>query len=48
MYMGQNDGRITAVHEDRIEMVELVPDGRVAGWSGKPRSPLKTIDWGIA
>jgi type IV pilus assembly protein PilP len=31
MYMGQNDGRITAVHEDRIEMVELVPDG-AGGW----------------
>ena len=30
-YMGQNDGRITAVHEDRIEMVELVPDG-AGGW----------------
>ena len=31
MYMGQNDGRITAVYEDRIEMVELVPDG-AGGW----------------
>jgi len=31
MYMGQNDGRITAVHEDRIELVELVPDG-AGGW----------------
>lgn len=30
-YLGQNDGRITAVHEDRIEMVELVPDG-AGGW----------------
>ena len=30
-YMGQNDGRITAIHEDRIEMVELVPDG-AGGW----------------
>jgi type IV pilus assembly protein PilP len=31
MYLGQNDGRITAVYEDRIEMVELVPDG-AGGW----------------
>jgi type IV pilus assembly protein PilP len=31
-YMGQNDGRIMAIHEDRIEMVELVPDG-AGGWS---------------
>ena len=31
MYMGQNDGRITAVSEDRIDMVELVPDG-AGGW----------------
>ena len=30
-YMGQNDGRITAIHPDRIEMVELVPDG-AGGW----------------
>ena len=30
-YLGQNDGRITAVFEDRIEMVELVPDG-AGGW----------------
>ena len=29
-YMGQNDGRITSIHEDRIELTELVPDG--AGW----------------
>ncbi len=26
-YMGLSDGRITAVFEDRVEMVELVPDG---------------------
>jgi type IV pilus assembly protein PilP len=30
-YMGLNDGRVTAVFEDRIEMVELVPDG-AGGW----------------
>jgi len=30
-YVGQNDGRITGVFEDRIEIVELVPDG-AGGW----------------
>ena len=30
-YLGQNDGRVTAVYEDRIEIVELVPDG-AGGW----------------
>jgi type IV pilus assembly protein PilP len=30
-YMGLSDGRVTAVYEDRIDMVELVPDG-AGGW----------------
>lgn len=30
-YMGQSDGRITGIHEDRIELTELVPDG-AGGW----------------
>jgi type IV pilus assembly protein PilP len=30
-YLGQNDGRVTAVYEDRIDIVELVPDG-AGGW----------------
>lgn len=30
-YMGQNDGRIIGIYEDRIELVELVPDG-AGGW----------------
>ncbi|PZO09445.1 MAG: fimbrial protein [Lysobacteraceae bacterium] len=30
-YMGLSDGRVTAVFEDRVEMVELVPDG-AGGW----------------
>jgi type IV pilus assembly protein PilP len=34
-YLGQNDGRITAVYEDRIELVELVPDG-AGGWLERP------------
>lgn len=34
-YMGQNYGRITAVFDDRIELVELVPNG-VGGWIERP------------
>lgn len=34
-YLGLNDGRITAVFEDRIEIVELVPDG-AGGWLERP------------
>lgn len=30
-YMGQTDGRITAISEDRIELIELAPDGN-GGW----------------
>ena len=30
-YAGQNDGRVTALAEDHIEIVELVPDG-AGGW----------------
>jgi type IV pilus assembly protein PilP len=36
-YMGQSDGRVTSVHEDRIELVELVPDG-AGGWLERPAS----------
>nr|WP_233263090.1 pilus assembly protein PilP [Lysobacter profundi] len=35
LYVGQNDGRVTAVFEDRIELVELVPDG-AGGWLERP------------
>ena len=34
-YAGQSDGRVTAVYEDRIELVELVPDG-AGGWLERP------------
>ena len=34
-YVGQSDGRVTAVHEDHIELVELVPDG-AGGWLERP------------
>ena len=36
-YLGQSDGRVTSVHEDRIELVELVPDG-AGGWLERPAS----------
>lgn len=35
VYLGQNDGRVTGVFEDRIELVELVPDG-AGGWLERP------------
>jgi type IV pilus assembly protein PilP len=35
--MGQSDGRVTAVREDGIELVELVPDG-AGGWLERPAS----------
>ena len=36
-YMGQNYGRITAIEEDRIDLVELVPNG-TGGWMERPAS----------
>lgn len=36
-YMGQNHGRIVGVNESRVELVEIVPDGR-GGWVERPRS----------
>ena len=36
-YMGQNFGRITGIFEDRIELVELIPNG-VGGWIERPAS----------
>ncbi len=35
MYMGQSDGRVTVVASDRIDLVELVPDG-AGGWLERP------------
>ncbi|MCD7097615.1 pilus assembly protein PilP [Stenotrophomonas sp. MMGLT7] len=37
IYLGQSDGRVTAVKEDRIELIELVPDG-AGGWLERPAS----------
>jgi type IV pilus assembly protein PilP len=36
-YIGQNFGRITGIFEDRIELVELIPNG-VGGWIERPAS----------
>jgi len=37
VYLGQSDGRVTGVREDRIELIELVPDG-AGGWLERPAS----------
>lgn len=36
-YMGQNYGRIIGVNQSRIELIEIVPNGR-GGWVERPRS----------
>ena len=36
-YLGQNDGRVTSVAEDRVDLVELVTDG-AGGWLERPAS----------
>ncbi len=36
-YMGQNFGRIIGVNQSRIELIEIVPNGR-GGWVERPRS----------
>lgn len=30
-YLGQNHGRVTAIHPDRVEITEIIPDG-LGGW----------------
>lgn len=30
-YLGQNHGRVTAIHPDRIDVTEIIPDG-MGGW----------------
>lgn len=37
IYLGQNDGRVTGISEDRIDLVELVTDG-AGGWLERPAS----------
>lgn len=36
-YVGQNDGRITAISDRQIEVLEVVPDGK-GGWVERPRA----------
>ena len=36
-YMGRNYGRVIGVNETRIELIEIVPNGR-GGWVERPRS----------
>lgn len=36
-YLGRNFGKITEVHTDKIDIVEVVPDGR-SGWLERPRT----------
>jgi len=36
-YMGQNYGRVTAISDDRIELVELISNGN-GGWMERPAS----------
>ena len=36
-YLGQNDGKVTAVLQDKIVITELVPDG-AGGWIERPAS----------
>ncbi len=36
-YMGMNYGRIAGISETRIELIEIVPNGR-GGWVERPRS----------
>jgi type IV pilus assembly protein PilP len=41
MYMGQSDGRVVTVTNDRIDLVELIPDG-AGGWM--ERAATITLD----
>lgn len=36
-YIGRNYGRIVAIKDDRVEVVEIVPDGE-GGWLERPRT----------
>lgn len=36
-YLGRNHGRIVAVRESRVEVIEIVPDGQ-GGWLERPRT----------
>ena len=36
-YLGRNDGKVVAISEGKIDVVEIVPDGE-GGWLERPRS----------
>ena len=36
-YMGKNHGRIVSIQNDRINLIEIVPDGQ-GGWLERPRT----------
>ncbi|MCY1262526.1 Pilus assembly protein, PilP [compost metagenome] len=36
-YLGRNDGKIVAINEGKIDVIEIVPDGE-GGWLERPRS----------
>ena len=36
-YMGRNHGRVVSVFEDKIKLIEVVPDGQ-GGWVERPRT----------
>ena len=36
-YMGRNHGRIVSIQDDRINLIEIVPDGQ-GGWLERPRT----------
>ena len=36
-YMGRNHGRIVSIQSDRINLIEIVPDGQ-GGWLERPRT----------
>lgn len=36
-YLGRNHGRVTGIEENRVDVVEIVPDGE-GGWLERPRT----------
>ncbi|BCD85167.1 type 4 fimbrial biogenesis protein PilP [Pseudomonas solani] len=36
-FLGRNDGKVVAINESKIDVVEIVPDGE-GGWLERPRS----------
>ncbi|HEX7342454.1 MAG TPA: pilus assembly protein PilP [Rhodanobacteraceae bacterium] len=42
-YMGQNYGRVTDIHADRVDLVELVPNGN-GGWRQRKASMALSVD----